>query len=206
MNVKILRCSTEAHNKIMCSVNVKMTNKGVTLIEMLVAVTIFAIIIAVISGLFISAVYNQRRLLANQELLDQASYILEYMGRALRMAKKDLGYGCLDNIGYNYQLIANGIKFIAHKYEEGTEGTDECTEFFLDAGQLKKKIGADTWELTSSKLQVNSFRINISGESQTDNLQPRVTIFLDISGRELPGRPRIQIQTTVSQRNLDVPL
>jgi len=183
--------------------NVKIVNKGVTLIEMLVAVTMFGIIVGAISGLFISGIRSQRRVLSTQELLDQTSYVMEYMGRALRMAKKDLTGTCIP-VKTNYQTnppTDNWIKFIDYN--------GICTEFFLDTAnkQLKKTAGGATLPLTSTKLQVNSFRISLSGAEQppTDYLQPRVTIFLEVLGREAAGsRPKIQIQTSISQRNLDV--
>jgi len=180
-----------------------MTSKGVSLIEMLAAVAIFAITVGAISGIFISAVRSQRRILATQELLDQTSYVLEYMGRALRMAKKDTAGSCLTTCGANCNYENPGgnisrIKFIDYN--------NVCTEYFLDTatGQLKKTAGGTTSELTSTKLTVNSLKFNLSGESGNDTLQPRVTIFLDILGRGTTERPEIQIQTSISQRPLDV--
>ena len=182
--------------------------KGVTLIEMLVAVTVFAITVGAISGIFISGIRTQRRVLATQELLDQTSYVLEYMGRALRMAKKDLTGNCLTTAGtkYNYESDLGRIRFLNYD--------NKCQEFYLAGNILmerKSDDGTPTWiidlPLTSSHLQVNSFKINLSGQAQppTDYLQPRVTIFLEILGRETGlGRPKIQIQTSVSQRDLDV--
>jgi len=193
-------------------------NKGESLIEILAAVTVFAITIGAISGIFISAVRSQRRVLATQELLDQTSYVLEYTGRALRMAKKELNAPtCLSSNGLNYEIplayqiggdenLGRGIRFINHLQN------DDCQEFFLDGNQLKYKIkigtvDETTLDFTSTKLQVNSLKINLSGKTQplTDYLQPRVTIFLEIFGRGPVGeKPKIQIQTSVSQRELDV--
>jgi len=179
--------------------NSKIKNqKSFTLIELLVSVVIFLIIISMTSGFFVSALRSQRRILPTQELLDQVSYVLEYMGRALRMAKKDLTGSCI-TAGHNYGTTPNGIKFIDYN--------NNCTEYYLDAGQLKKRIGANSWELTSSKIKVNQFRISLSGVAQppTDNLQPRATIFLEALGRGREGeQPKIQIQTTISQRKLDI--
>jgi len=180
--------------------NVKMTRKGYALIELLVAATIFAIIIVAISSLFISGIRTQGRVLATQEVLDQASYVMEYVSRALRMAKKDESGTCISTVGNNYELTTNGIQFI--------DKDDVCTEFFLDSidKQLKKRIGGTTSDLTSSNLQVNAFRISLSGEAPADGLQPKVTISLEMLGRKIIGmaKPKIQIQTSVSQRNLDM--
>jgi len=173
-------------------------SKGLTLIEMLVAVTVFAITVGIISGLFISATRTQRKTLAAQEILNQTSYLLEYMSRALRMARKDLNGDCLTNAGDNYEIITDGIRFIDYN--------GICTEFFLESGRIERKIGSDPLELTSDNLQVNSLWFYLSGETQTDIFQPRVTISLEIeSKRPVTGSPpKIQIQTSISQRNLDV--
>lgn len=182
--------------------NVKMSQRGFTLVEMMVAIAVFSIIIGAVSGLFISGLAGQRNALASQRLLDQTSYALEYMSRALRMAKKDLTGSCLNNSGLNYKTFDSDtrLRFINHLEN------DDCQEFFLggvDGKQLMQTKGGETLPLTSSKLEITSLNFFLSGQSQEDNLQPKVTIFLKIKGKGL-GQPEINIQTTVSQRNLDI--
>ncbi len=180
------------------------TNKGVTLIEMLTAVTIFSIIVGAISGLFISAIRSQRRVLATQELLNQTSYALEYMGRALRMAKKDSSGSCTGTAGNNYGAFGDQIAFL--KYDSETD-SDKCYYFYRSNSRIYETIVGKIANvpITSDKISVNSLKFNISGEPKSDLLQPRVTIFLEILGRDTGGnRPKIQIQTSVSQRNFDV--
>lgn len=180
---------------------IKFKNKGFTLIELLVTIAIFSIIIGTILGIFISGIRQQRIALTTQTILDQASYALEYMSRALRMAKKELGEGCLPQRGFNYQLTrgGSGLKFI------NTLEENDCQEFFLEDGQLKywKKRTGQTLALTSGKLEITSLKFNLVGESQIDNFQPRVTLLLEITGK-LALSQKIKIQTTISQRNLDV--
>ncbi len=189
--------------------NAKMTKGGFTLIEMLVAVMIFSLIIGVISGVFISGLRGQKMTLSSQKLLDQISYALEYMSRALRMANKQTADipTCLSQEGLNYEIThsGSGLKFINHLEE------DDCQEFFLEDSQLKyrKKIGQageETLDLTSSNLQITYLNFSISGEGQDDDLQPRVTIFLNMKGKgqKPEEQPEMKIQTTISQRNLDV--
>ncbi len=178
------------------------TEKGFTLIELLVAMTVFLVIIGAASGLFVSAIMAQRRTLTLQELLDQTSYVMEYMSRALRMAQKESNAGvCLSSRGLNYEKTRSGrgLKFI--------NANGICQEFFWDSNnQLKEsKTGTEEY-LTSAGLEIIFFKIDLSGESQTDDIQPRVTVFLDIKGKvgKPESRPEIKIQTTVSQRNLDI--
>lgn len=188
-------------------------NKGFTLIEILVAAALFSTIVATVSSLFVWGVKIQRRSLAKQELLDQTSYLMEYMSRALRMAKKDLSGNCIA-IRTNYANAPGNNYSLRFLKEES--GADICQEFYLASGvnRLMERKSSDNSAgnlgaaapLTSANLRVNYFLIGSGGAytrgwSQTDNVQPRVVFFLDISGRE---NANIKIQTTVSQRDLDV--
>lgn len=188
--------------------NRKFKKNGFTLIELIVTIAIFSIIVGAIIGVFIFGVRQQRMTLVYQTILDQISYSLEYMSRSLRMAKKDTGENCFSNQGLNYEIpneyltsqnSGTGIKFI------NVLENSECQEFFFKEGQLWKKSKEEIFPLTSNKIEVVSVRFDLAGESEKDKLQPSVKIFLEIRGKgELEGLRRIKIQTTISQRNLDV--
>ena len=178
-------------------------NKSYTLIEVLVAVSIFTMIIAAPTGFLVGSLKGQQKALASQKLLDNTSYTLEYISRALRMAKKELSApACLSQNGLNYEITrgGDGLKFINYK--------EECQEFFLEGTRLKEsKDGIENY-LTSEDLEITSLKFKLSGESQADTDQPRITLFLEIKGgkgQKPELQPLIKIQTTISQRNLDVP-
>ena len=178
-------------------------NKSYTLIEVLVAVSIFTIVIAAPAGFLVGSLKGQQKALASQKLLDNTSYTLEYISRALRMAKKELSApACLSQNGLNYEITrgGDGLKFISYK--------EECQEFFLEGTRLKEsKDGIENY-LTSEALEIISLKFKLSGESQADTDQPRITLFLEIKGgkgQRPELQPLIKIQTTISQRNLDVP-
>lgn len=59
------------------------------------------------------------------------------------------------------------------------------------------------YELSSSNFQVSDFTISVTGDG-VDNLQPLVTIYLEITGIGSGYQPKVKIQTTISQRNLDI--
>lgn len=171
-------------------------NRGFTLVEILVVVFIFALVMLIASAILVSAVRAQRYNLAYQELLDQTSYVMEYMSRALRMAKQDESGGCIGGTftkNETYGTDGDNIKFLN---QDG-----DCTEFFLDGGQLKKDD--DTVEtptpiaLTATPhLNVTDFDINLIPSGG----QPMVQISLLIGGGEGTS---IKIQTSVSQRDLN---
>jgi len=177
---------------------------GFTLIEMLVAMAIFSTVIGIITGIFITGIRQQKMALDSQIVLDQTSYALEYMGRALRFAKKQLDGDpvCLLGSGLNVETTrgGSGIKFINH-----LQGND-CQEFFLENGQIKYWRQSDPnppLPLTSAKLEVISLKFDLAGEWQTDDLQPRITIFSEIKSAGASGQSQ-KIQTSISLRNLDV--
>ncbi len=180
----------------------KNKKNGFTLTEMIVGMAVFSLILVAVSGIFVSAVKIQRRALVAEEISRETSYLLEYISRALRMAKKDDigGIDCLAGNKTNYEIIntaaSTGIRFRNYK--------DQCQEFYLDKAtyQLMEKIGSATSTLTSPNLRVNYFNIKIFGADQGDGRQPQVTITMEITK---PGasQPKIKVQTSVSQRQLD---
>jgi len=193
------------HNKKTIVIN----RRGFTLIEMMIALVIFSLTIVGISGVYITGIRGQRMIISGERSIDQSSYALEYMSRALRMAKKqsiDLP-NCLPNTGNNFELLngGQGIKFI-----NSLEGFD-CQRFYLLNGQLMQEKGLLTpspqvSELTSASLEVTRLAFNVTGGSETDNLQPRVTVsmVLRLKSARANEDPLVRVQTTISQRNLDV--
>jgi len=171
---------------------IKKKNKGFTLIEMVVAVAIFTLLVGTTSSIFLSSIKTQKQGLATQEILDQTSYLVEYMSRSLRMAKKDLAGTCTGTAKLNYVFEDQCLNFLNYK--------GACQQFCLESTRLKDENGN---YLTSTNLQISNFAVILSGATQppSDYLQPRVTISLNIVGQE---QMSIKIQTTVSQRNLDI--
>ena len=68
--------------------------------------------------------------------------------------------------------------------------------------------GGEPLPLTSDDLEVLSFKVGPTESwGQDDNKQPRITLFLEAKGvksQKPELQPIIRIQTTISQRNLDV--
>ena len=175
------------------------SNKGFTILELLVAMSIFVLIVASSAGLFATALRVQRNSIAYQQLLDQTSYLMEYMSRAVRMARKDIASSlpgspadgaCTGTAKLNYAFLNQCLRFRNYK--------DQCQQFCLVGEGIVDGSGNN---LTSSDLRVLTFGVVLSGETQSDNEQPKVSFDIDIEGRE---NAKITIQTAVSQRNLDV--
>jgi prepilin-type N-terminal cleavage/methylation domain-containing protein len=173
--------------------------KGFTLIELLVSMTIFSIVMVSVINLFSAGIETQRKTLALQTLSNSTSYVIEYMSRSIRMAKKDLG-GIYIDAGCNFKPSDSEESYIRFLNYDGKQ-----QEFKLDNEQIKEKkeLASEPTALTSDNFKVNKLVFRVSGGCQDDELQPKVTIVIEIQTKET--KPQIlNLQTTISQRDLDV--
>ena len=182
---------------------------------MMVAVLIFSLIIVQVSDIFISGIRSQRTALASKRLLDQTSYAMEFMSRSLRMAKKQLDPPdpvCItDRANYELSAANTSIKFLNH-----LEG-DDCQRFYLEDNKLKFEknivsLPLVRLDLTSGNIEITDLEFILAGGDQVngldgmDNDQPRVTVTMEARWKspKPEERVKIRIQTTLSQRNLDI--
>jgi len=174
--------------------------KAFTLVELMVAGAVFVIIFAVITGVLAKSIKYQKYNLAHNRLMNEASYAMEYMVRALRMAQiGDGSSGCPN--GYTYSISPSSrVTF--------TDYAGDCKRFYRNSStrQLTMVSGADTFALTSDDFEVLDLQFIKDGDDfgAGDGRQPRMTIYLKMEEKKLPDKPIIVLQTTVSQRNLDM--
>jgi len=174
---------------------------GFTLVEILVAAFIFSIVIALISGVFVSVLQSQGRILATQIVLDNASYSIEYMSRALRMARTDEpGPPNCAAANKTYKIIGGGDRIDFMNYKE------DCQGFYLDGTTLRVEQGGFSGDMTPDELRVTTLNFRVIGNGVNDSLQPAVTIFVTFEGalQGASNQPKLSIQTTVTKRNLDI--
>ena len=224
-------------------------NSGFTIIELIVVMAVFLFIIGAAIGIFLMVIQNQKNVLAEQQMVNQVSYVEEYMSKAMRMAAVDTTGSCVAK-GYIYlltrydsaQSFFTGIRFF-------NQSTGNCQEFFLDnldpltppfLGELKGSgrtmplDGAGNVDyskavaITSSgslKINYAKFSVNgssggtftpitptshscaigtpnLCGTSYEDNLQPRVTVLLNLT---IPGDNTTSIKTCTSDAECTLP-
>jgi len=177
--------------------------KGFTLVEILAGIFIFVLVVGTATSLLISAFNAQKRALAIREVIDGASYVIDYMSRAISMAKKDdleirgITFSCLPSSYFNYYVENSNQKITFRTYK-----LNECQSFFLEGGKIKETRAGQTNYLTPEGLEVTNLKFFVQGDDQNDNLQPKVTIFLEIQKKGQPAT-KISLQTTITQKDLD---
>lgn len=174
--------------------------RGFTIIELLVAMTIFSIAVVSATSLFISSMKGQRNTITQQNLVENTRFVLEQMSRQIRMAQRlDSAVGpCPANVFFSPS--DSRILFIDYK--------GNCIGYGVSSNRIVMYSGGSFFDLTSNDIRVNSLYFFVEGRLPNDIKQPKVTIYINAANvlGVLPGGSSdIRLQTTVSARNLDVP-
>lgn len=180
--------------------------QGLTLIELMVAISVFTVVITGLMELFGSIFKTQLENLDFQQLLNSASFVSEYVPRALRLAQKDSNGDCISIINSSFENPDGNTSRIRFLNSEG-----KCQEFLKEGNYLKVRKSTDSkyqnllsaQPLTAASILVENLIFQISGAIQEDNLQPKITIVLKIATTGQSPQ-HLNFQTTVSQRELDV--
>ena len=155
---------------------------GFTLVELLVAISVFSVAIAIVGAIFVSAVSSQRKNINSQEVLDNARFVLESMGRAVRQSDVVSPDGTSSSL-----IISHPIK--------------GPISYTLDGNQILE----NGVPLTSSSIIVDRLKFIVRGNSISDKTQPRVAISFSLKNNvQGSTNNSINIQTTITPRNLQI--
>lgn len=203
--------------------------RGLSLIEVLTAFAIFGILSVSLMAIFTASVNTQTVILQNQSIMNESNFALDYMGRVIRLAIVDDQIGGLctgtENNNYGQPGGTSEIVFLAWDPAVpdlgGTCQRYRCRKFTLTGNKIveyKSKdcsavpslpgtgFPASGTEITSNAVRVTGLNFNIVGAARSDSVQPKVTISLEMetTGRRIEPIPKIRVQTSMSQRNLNL--
>ena len=181
--------------------------KGFTLVEILVVLAIFSIMLTAITSLFISGIKVQQNSIAQEQLIDQVNYAVDYMGRAIMMAKKDKDNSCQTKDD-NYSPNSGPSTYLG--FVNQIDGASKCVVFWLDNGRIYKenvksadRSVASGLPLTSDNIKITTLRFYITGDAGNSGVQPKVTILIEAESKSGSPVQKIKVQTTISSRDLN---
>lgn len=187
-------------------------HKGFTLVEILVAVALFAIVMTISVGSLLSLVEANRKTQAVQSVMNNLNFALENISRNVRVGST---YHCSTNTSVPPDVTSpkdcpSGGVLFAFEASTGnrTLSTDQVIYRFIN-GQIEKSSdgGAAFIAVTAPEVTIENFTFYVVGATRSDTEQPRVVMtisgFAGISDR---ARTNFNLQTTISQRLLDLPL
>jgi len=166
-------------------------NKGFTIIETMIAISLFLIIVTIGMGSLLNANLLHQKSQDMRSIMDSLSFIMEDISRNLRT-------------GSDYESI-NGGKGITFISQDGSSW--KYAIYYDNDGSIKKSIN-DGLEVPLNpdeiKIDIENSSFTVIGNVVGDNQQPFVTIKLigriTSKGVDTP----FSLQTSVSQRLLDI--
>lgn len=198
------------------TVNTPQAPRGFSLIEMMVAVTIFAIVMMIGVGALLSLVETNRRAQAINSVMSNLNAALESMTRSIRVGTV---YHCRTSsvppspsaLSVPQDCAAGSGQLIAFEASGGdTADVDDQVVYRINGTQLERSTNAGgTWiALTAPEVVIESFEIFVVGAeplSDGDTIQPRVVVRIEGSA-PLSGEQRttFSVQAGITQRLLDI--
>jgi prepilin-type N-terminal cleavage/methylation domain-containing protein len=192
------------------------SNKGFTLVEMIVAVGLFVVVMFIATGALLSVVNLNKKAQAQQSAINNLNNVMENIARSIRTGST---YHCGTSGTITVaQDCSSGDSYLAYE-SDGTDGpADPLNDadqriFRLNSGVIEKsKDSGGTWmPITDDNIVIEDLTFVVTGtvtKSNGNSSQPQVKI--NISGyafvSENSGSPRrvnFSLQTMASQRMLD---
>jgi prepilin-type N-terminal cleavage/methylation domain-containing protein len=165
---------------------------GFSLIELLVAATVFTFLMTAVGGLFVTALDLQRRGTGILKIEENAQFALESIAREVRVSTVSSGDTTCDLL----DPIATATITIQHP----VNGT---VTYWYDRSSGTGVLYRNNQPIISSDVDITAFAFCVSGSGH-DGEQTRVTMPMTL--RSLAGRPgtavSVSLQTTVISRDL----
>ena len=189
---------------------------GFTLIEMIVAVGLFAVVMIVCVGALLSLVAANRKAQALQSVMNNLNIALDGMARTVRMGSDYNGsVGCTGGFdgAYPHDCAGGSRQLSFEAY--GNAPTDPQWVYVFDsdgsycgAHQLCKSEdgGAPFLAITSPEITIDDMLFYVVGTNRHDTVQPKVVIVIKGSAGASgsTARTTFHIQATAVQRVLDL--
>jgi len=168
--------------------NVK-NNQGFSLLEIIVAISLFSVIMLSAVSIFGISLNAQRNAVSAQNVQESLRYSLEAMSKEIRMAEKN--DGSCSGLASGEVYSASGVELF-FKNQSG-----ECVRYYLDSSRLMISRAGNSAVITPNDVTVNSLNFSVANDKQ-----PRVTISINAQLKiNSKAVKTIRLQTTVSSRN-----
>ncbi|MDO8569486.1 MAG: type II secretion system protein [bacterium] len=178
--------------------------RGFTLIELMVAISIFIVIMTIAMGSIIGVFDANRKSRSLKTVLNNLNLAVESMSKEMRFGKN---YHCgsgdvtvpqnCQNLGDDHTLMSflssNNIQ-ITYRLEP------------LARTSIEKQVGSGDWiAVTAPEIIIDDLTFYTLGAGTSNTLQPKVIIKIKShAGTTGKGRSDFTLQTLVSQRVLDI--
>lgn len=195
--------------------SVRSRTSGFTLVEMVVAVALFAVVALVCIGTLLALIGANRRAQALQSVMNNLNVAVDGMARSIRQGSI---YHCSASAPYGTtQDCSAGATTFAFEPYGGHPGTsDQWIYKFIapsngQGGYINRsEDGGTTWvRLTAPEVSITGMQFFAVGTTPAtvngDMVQPQVVIVVQgTAGSDAKGSTSFHLQVSASQRALDI--
>lgn len=176
---------------------------GLTLLEMMIAVSLFTIVMLISTTLFIRAIDSQQRSVNSKELQEGLNYALAYMANEATGVLQDPSIDCI-----SVPLSCSATNFFCTDNSDTellfTNAGNRCVVFEIanDAAsipRLQMTRGSDVEFITPASIRITSLKFSVSNTD--DATYPIGRATMSITGQTLTGQEypeTLRLQTTVA--------
>lgn len=182
--------------------------RGFTLLEMIVAVALFAVVMLVSVGALLSLVAASRKAQSLHLVVNNLNIALDAMVRSVRMGSS---YHCGSGTITDPRDCSNGDALLAFK-PFCNENCDPLRRWVYrydaSSGRIFRSVdgGANEIPVTADTVKIEEMTFYVVGTDPDDNIQPRVVIVVKGKAGTDDNRTvtEFNVQSTAVQRVLDL--
>lgn len=191
-------------------IQISTNKKGFTLVELMVAISIFVVVITISMGSILSVFAASQKSKTLRSVMDNMNITLESMTRTIRFGT-NYHCGSSGNTALPLDCGGSGDTSLTVKSEEGKQVT-----YSLVGSRIAKSVdGGTNYYLTSPDVTVSKLVFRVYGSSPwvgssggcsspNDCLQPEVIVVVSGSvGVKASTKSTFTLETTASQRQID---
>ena len=172
--------------------------RGFTLIELMTAVSIFTIVMAISLGSIVGIFHANRKARTMKTAMSNLNLAMESMAKEMRFGRV---YHCgSSGQESSPQNCSGGGTFMSFMGNDSAQIT-----YRFNNQALEKKIGNGSYiTVTAPELIIDTGTFYTVGSGTGDTLQPKVLIIIKAHAGTDRSRSDMVLQTLVSQRALDI--
>lgn len=174
--------------------------KGFTLLEVIVAVGIFAVIILASVRIFQAVVSNQRTALIDSDTQENIRYFTEVFTRETRLAQRNTSGVATCGVTTNHVFATSTAGAADILYFKNSD--NQCVKYYTEFDNNIRRVRIDRAStsdfVTSKKINIEALRF--FADDASTSTQPLVTMNLRVRSENNPTIPALNIQTSITPR------